>query len=284
MKNWINFSVILISIIVLSCNQKTSISTKPDILSYEEYSQKDIVLPYILNIKKGNKHLIYYGTKHSYNPGDKMFSEIEDLFTNLLPDIAFNEGGNNWPVINDRDSTIKLTGDPGFIRYLSRKNNVPVTSIDPPDSLEYTYLLSKYQIKDILLMYFCRQIEQLQHQGEMTDQEFNEDMSFFIKELKESGMPLSSEQSNIDFIIEYYESFFNRKFIWKEFDPTNYQPIYSKTVLNEIMRESTYFRDRYMVTKIEEALKSNDKVFVVMGGSHLVIQEPVLRHILNQYE
>lgn len=279
-----NYLIALIILFIVSCNQNKKELARPDILSYQDYMEKEIVLPYILNVKKGDKHLIYYGTRHSYNPQDSMFFEIENLFKNLNPDLAFNEGGNDWPVIDDRDSTIILTGDPGFIRYLSRENNVPVTSIEPPDSLEYKYLLSKYQKKDVLLMYFCRQIEQLQHQGAMTDKDFIENMNFFLKEFKSSGMTLSNEEMKIELIIQYYEDFFKTKFIWREFDVTNYQPIYSKTLLNEIMRESTYFRDRFMLDRIEEAFKSNDKIFVVMGGSHLVIQEPVLRYIVEKYE
>ena len=269
--------------LLLSCNSDRNKKARPDILQYEDYNAlKEIHLPYILDIKNNNKHLVYYGAKHSFNPADSMFKEIEKRFNDLKPDIAFNEGGNEWPIINDRDSTIKLTGDPGFIRYLCRKNNVQVVSIDPSERLEYEHLLTKYKKLDVLLMYFCRQIDQLQHQVDISDAFFIKNMNGFLSDLKSQGMPLTVEEIQFNFIKSYYEKFFNLEFNWKEFDPANYQPIYSKTLLNEICRESTYFRDRFIINRIEVTLKTKDKIFVVMGGSHLVIQEPVLRFIMDE--
>lgn len=267
--------------IFLSCGTNENKELRPDIFKYEEYAKREIHLPYILDIKKDNKHLVYYGARHSFNPTDSMFLDIEKRFNDLKPDIAFNEGGNDWPVINGRDSTIKLTGDPGYLRYLCRKNNVQVVSIEPPDSLEYKYMLNKYKKEDVVLMYFCRQIDQLQNQGEFSDNQFEKYMDNYLKDLKNHGMSLSENEINLNFITNYYEKFFKTKFNWKEFDPTNYQPIYSKTLLNEICRESTYFRDRFIIDKIEESIKTKNKIFVVMGGSHLVIEEPVLKYIVN---
>jgi hypothetical protein len=275
------FQIIIPLFLLLACSTNEKKELRPDMLKYEEYVKKEIHLPYILNIKKGNKHLIYYGAKHSFDPTDSMFLDIEKRFNELKPDIAFNEGGNDWPLINDCDSTIKLTGDPGYLRYLCRKNNVQVISIEPPDSLEYKYMLTKYKKIDVVLMYFCRQIGQLQNQGEISDNHFEKYMNRYLQDLKSQGISLSDNEVHLNFITNYYEKFFNTKFNWKEFDPTNYQPIYSKTLLNEICRESTYFRDRFIINKIEETFKTKDKIFVVMGGSHLVIEEPVLRFIIN---
>lgn len=103
-------------------------------------------------------------------------------------------------------------------------------------------------------------------------------MNDFLIGLKERGMPLNNNEGQLNYITNYYESFLNVKFNWREFDPTNYQPIYTKTLLNEICRESAYFRDRFIINKIEEPMMTKDKIFVVMGGSHLVIEEPVLSY------
>lgn len=272
---------IIVILSLYACNTVIKKDIKPDILRYEDYLKKEIHLPYILDLKNKTKHLVYYGAAHSFDPADTMFADIEKRFHNLKPDIVFNEGGDDWPVINHRDSTIRLTGDPGFIRYLCRKNNVPVKSIEPPDSFEYKHLLTKYKKEDIVLMYFCRQIEQLQNQGEISNNYFEKYMDSFISDLKNNGMPLNNDEIKFSFMKNYYEKFFHSKFNWKKFDPTNYQPIYSKTLLNEICRESTYFRDRYIVSIIEETLKIKNKIFVVMGGSHLVIEEPVLRYLMK---
>lgn len=284
MKDLKKIAILLLIINFYACSHNNVKNERPNMLTYDEYLKKDIPLPYKFELIKGNKHLVYYGVKHSNNPNDSMFIDIENTLEKLKPDIAFNEGGNNWPIINNRDSTILLTGDPGFFRFICRKNNIKVTSIEPNDSLEYKYLLSKYKKNDVVLMYFCRQIEQLQHQESFQDNEFNKYMNDFLIGLKHKGMPLLNDEISVDYYIKYFEEFFKTKFNWKNFDPSNYQPIYSKTLLNEIMKESTYFRDRYIINKIEESLETNDKVMVVMGGSHLIIEEPVLRYIMTKYE
>ncbi|MBI4647166.1 MAG: hypothetical protein HY738_11400 [Bacteroidia bacterium] len=250
-------------ICICSCNTQIKKDVKPDILKYEDYLKKEIHLPYVLDLKNETKHLVYYGTEHSFNPSDTMFTDIEKRFTDLRPDIVFNEGGDDWPVINNRDSTIRLTGDP------------------PPDSLEYKYLLSRFKKEDITLMYFCRQIEQLQNQVEISDSNFEKYMNVFFCDLKNNGILLNNDEIKYSYMKNYYEKFFQTILKWKEFDPTNYQPIYSKTLLNEICRESTYFRDRHIVSIIEETLKTKNKIFVVMGGSHLVIEEPALRYLMK---
>jgi hypothetical protein len=80
-----------------------------------------VPLPYILDISNKQKHLIYYGVNHSNNPNDSMFIDIENRFINLKPEIAFNEGGNGYPLFSTRDSAIQLNGDAGFLLYLCSK-------------------------------------------------------------------------------------------------------------------------------------------------------------------
>ncbi len=100
-KNLKKLRLIIPICLLLACSTNKKNELRPDILRYEEYIKKEIHLPYILDIKNGNKHLIYYGVKHSFDPTDSMFIDIEKKFTELKPDIGFNEGGNDWPIIND---------------------------------------------------------------------------------------------------------------------------------------------------------------------------------------
>jgi hypothetical protein len=131
-------------------------------------------------------------------------------------------------------------------------------------------------------MYFVRQIEQLQRQKDITDRYFEGYIQNFLLGLKYKGMPLSNNEVQLNYVQSYYESFFKQKFDWRSFDPTTHWPIYHKTILNNISRESAYFRDKHSVEVIEESLKKYNKVFVVMGGSHLLVQEPVLKFIMRR--
>ncbi|MBC8490036.1 MAG: hypothetical protein H8D45_28805, partial [Bacteroidetes bacterium] len=101
------------------------INEKPHILTFEETEELDFNIPYILDLQKGNKHLVVYGCLHSFNPDDSMFLDIENRFTGLSPDFSLNEGGE-WQIFNTKDETIRKSGEQGFLRFLSIKNGIPV--------------------------------------------------------------------------------------------------------------------------------------------------------------
>lgn len=271
------YSCIFISILsgITSCNNIKENKAKPHILSFSELEKKEYTFPYILDYEKQDKHLLVYGCRHSFNPDDTMLIALENKFQILNPDLALNEGGN-WEIYETRDETILKSGEQGFLRYLCNKNNVPVKSFEPESEKEYKHILSKYSKKDALLMYFCRQITQIQKQQEISN--FQKYMIDFLGHLKQSGFPLKNTKKEFDDLIVNYEQLFNEKFDWKKFNPENVWPIYSNTILNEINKEITEFRDKHIVNLIDKELKNNNKIFVLMGGSHAVKQEPVIKY------
>ncbi len=271
------FSCIFISFLsaITSCNNIKENKEKPHILSFSELEKKEYTFPYILDYEKQDKHLLVYGCHHSFAPDDTMLIDIENKFERLNPDLALNEGGN-WQIYETREETILKSGEQGFLRYLCNKNNVPVKSFEPESEKEYKHILSKYTKKNVLLMYFCRQISQIQRQQEISN--FQEYMIDFLSYLKNSGFPMEEPEYEYDNLIELYEQLFNVKFDWKKFNPENVWPIYSNTILNEINKDITEFRDKHIVNLIDKELKNNNKIFVLMGGSHVVKQEPVIKY------
>ena len=275
-------NLLLVSILVWfgSCKINQESTKGPKLRSYRDKNVTGVRLPYILDISDKTKRLTYFGANHSNNPADTMFDDIERKFTELRPQIAFNEGGN-WPIYNNRDSTIRFSGEPGFLRLLCKINNVRVQSIEPPDSLEVNYLLNRFKREDVLLMYFVRQLDQLIREN-VKDIESEKQIMMFIQTLNRKGFNLTGNERNHKYFISLYENFYQKPFDKKTFDPTTFWPIYDKTLLNKISSESSYFRDRYAIQEIEKALKKYDRVFVIMGGSHLVVQEPILRYLFKK--
>jgi hypothetical protein len=276
--------IILLAVIIVNCCISCGTTNKntkaPELRNYTDKIVSETRLPYVLDISFKAKRLIYYGATHSQNPADTMFDDIERKFHELKPEIAFNEGGN-WPVYNNRDSTIRYSGESGFLRRLCKVKNVLVQSIEPPDSLEVNHLLSKFKREDILLMYFVRQVEQISALS-FIDSEVEINIDRFIRTLKGKGLRLTETELNHRYFVSLYEKFYKKSFDKNTFDPTTYWPIYNKTLLNKISRESSYFRDNYAIKEIEKALEKYDKVFVVMGGSHLLVQEPMLKYIIRK--
>lgn len=56
-----------------------------------------------------------------------------------------------------------------------------------------------------------------------------------------------------------------------------------QTVLNEVARASSNFRDRFIVERIAVGLEKYDRLFVVYGASHALRQEPALRALFSSF-
>jgi len=278
------FLVLIVIVLTIACNNvntenKNQNKIPPKILSFSELEKIDYVLPYILELKNGNKHLAMYGCKHTFNPQDTMLIDIQDKFEKLKPDIALNEGGD-WPIYNSRDETVMKSGEQGFLRFLCEKDSIPVRSFESNPVEEYEYLVSKYKKDDVLLMYFCRQIVQIQRKQDIED--FKEVMTNYLTGLKNSGLPIENPKNEYSKLVENYKHLIKTDLNWKEFNPENVLPVYNNTILNEINRASVNYRDLHIVNEIVTELEKNDKVFVLVGGSHVIKQEALIKYYFDE--
>ena len=255
-------------------------------MSYKEFSEIDnFNLPKILHLNSANREVLYFGTYHSNSVNDSLFTLIEQRFTQFDPTFILHEGGSNWPIFKDRDSTVAQSGEPGFIIHLAKENNIPFESIEPEEELEYGYLLNKFELNWVVLMYMCRQIDNQQRLAKAygtTDEQFVQNMNYFFRMLKDKGLPLNKYQLEFTHWKQVYQEQLEKKLEWRKFDPDIYYPNKYLTKLNEVNRASDEFRNLYMIDKIVSASETYNKVFVLVGGGHLVVQEELLKHKFSQ--
>ena len=255
------YLVIILSLAISSCRD----------------SEKKI--PFTLELQKGRKHLVVYGCRHSFDPKDPMFNDIERRFMDLMPELTLNEGGD-WPVFPGKNETIRKSGEQGFIRFLSLKNGIDVRTFEPSPKKEFDYILSKYDSKEVLLMYFCRQTAQLQNLQEIDN--FKSYMAGFLNKLKKDGFPMGNADHEFDSLIIACEQLFGEKFNWRTFNPENVWPNYNNTFLNEINRDVSKFRDEHIIKLIGIELEKNDNIFVLIGGNHLLEMQEEIRLIFEK--
>lgn len=268
-------SFILVGVCLLGYTAKDR-SLIPKIMTFEQYREIDHQTPYLLHLKgKNGEELIYYGSYHSFDPVDTMFIEIERLFCELKPAVAFNEGGN--PLVEmTKQASIERYGEPGFVRFLGKQHGVAVLNLDPPLQEEINALLTMFSKEDLFLFYCLRQIPTYLKRRDKP--QFEEYMRRFTSRVG-SYLSRKPEEATLEIFQNLFEGFsdikFNIELISYNFtDPTVFE---YKT--NQIARESSYFRDCYMVNRLDEALLKYKKVFAVVGASHVVMQEEALRYI-----
>ena len=281
MRNMIHiYKLLVITIFLLSRSQQEKNQHNNTLTTQksEGESQTAYQFPYILDLTYNEKHLLVYGCYHSFNPDDSIFIDIETRLLDLNPQIVLNEGGD-WQVFETKEETIYKSGEQGFVRFLCCKNNIPVKTFEPKPKREFDFILSKYVRDDVLLMYFCRQISQLQNQQQIED--FKKYMIGYLSYLQKNGFPIDDVDKEYDFLINAYEQLFKEKFDWTKFNPENVWPNYDNTILNRINKEISEFRDISILNTIDAELKSNDKMFVIMGGNHLLKQEEKIKKLFK---
>ena len=247
------------------------------IMGWQEYSRLHPNWPYVVRINSPRTKLVYYGASHTYSPDDPQLIEIEKLWVEFHPELAFNEGGNP-PIEKSRDDAVKKYGEPGLIRFLAHRDHVPVTSIDQSRAEEVAFLLKRFSPERVKLFFILRVVaQQIQnHPNDSLEDELKRVFAIFNDTPGLNVTPAS--------IVEL-ETSYTRTFPnggdYKKASLSWFDPVKSENFLNEISRQLNIYRDQYMVALIARHVMEGQRVFAVVGGTHVVMQESALRKLLR---
>ncbi len=247
-------------------------------LSWSAYSQLDVRWPYIVRVEHpGGGALFYYGAAHSSDPSDAQFEQIQRLWAEFRPDMAFNEGGDP-PTENDLAVAIRRYGEPGLIRYLAARDHVRVRSLEPTREAEAGVLIEEFGAKRARLFYLLRGA--VQYGRFEIKRTLEEEMARWLEYYGGiqglEGPPRSIAETEVVFdqLIPGNRGLAATDASW-------FDPVQSHNVLNDISRFLSEYRDRFMVDLLVGEVLKGKKVFAVVGGSHVVMQEPAIRSALR---
>ncbi len=297
-------AVILLSLLDMSIENIENKTHKEDavytaqklILSDEQYRahpfahNEDPHASYVFEITQGGTHLVFFGSPHTNQEGDSIFTDIQKAFEKEKPDKVYVEG---MPSINSKKDevrsigkTMSLTdtikhGENTYTLKLAIDAGVDFESPEPELKDEITYLEQHgYDKRDIFDFYISRQIFQYQREySERSVLALSQYLAPYIEQVQKNSDLTHAECaeiiqtifSEIDLDSDIYE---------KKTDPIFWEGnIRTKT--NEISHDSSQFRDEYIVARIAEGLKKYDRVFIVYGAGHAVKQEPALRALMQ---
>ena len=282
--------LIFVSIIgiIAGCNSSQPVRTEDyKFISYLEIKVDSMgklpEIPYVVDLHKGNKHLIVIGTLHSRDTNNLMFAEIEKIFKTFKPEVAINEGGQVKKTYTDRNSAIVKNGELGLLKFLCDKQGIKMINGDMPDEKEF-YQLSEIYSKDEALLFFAseRFVLPYTYWGENGNLDSLYKSDFIEGYLEPCGIKLKPEEKQFSYYKGLYKKYFNKEFNIDSICSDDFSPIRKTNYFCEVARKSKELRDRYLLQKIEEQLIHHDKVLVVYGGWHVLAIEPALTQIINQ--
>ncbi len=243
--------------------------------------------PYILEFKNGKKQIVFCGVEHLTNDSDisnPLFTTIEKEFFEVTPNIAINEGGDiSGKVYASKQEAISRDGEIGLTKILCDSLKIHTVNGDPAVATEFAELLKRYS-KGELLAYIVteRLMWGLKGQDITDNEEIAQKYSDFIQQyiIKQGRVALGKEEQSFDFYRSQYERLLKRPFSLAELEPTN--PFKPKEKFQEIGRASKEIRDQFLLKTIDRLLDSNNTVFVVFGGWHLLACRPGLEEIIRR--
>lgn len=291
-------SFIFIVVLFSACNnaaphQKTSNDTT---YIYPTVSYLDIKLdaagrlpsnPYIATFENGNKKIVFCAVNHLTDDtdiGNPMFAKIEEAFFDFKPDIAINEGGDisNKTYASKREALLQ-DGEIGLTKILCDSLKIKTIDGDPTVGLEFKELLKTFSKGEFLAYIVTERLMWGLKGQNITDsiaieKKYDEFIQNYI--LKKGGIVLTKAEQAFSFYTSNYKQLLKRPFNISELEPTN--PFDPVGEFQKIGRVSKEIRDQFLLQTVDKLLDSNDKVFIVFGGWHLLTCKPGLEVIINR--
>ncbi|MAZ29830.1 hypothetical protein CL655_00930 [bacterium] len=266
------------------------------VLTPEQYARTRHDTPYLYTLGSGEDALTFVGARHSNDPYDKLFSIIPEHFDSFKPDVVAVEGVQSMSGAAGterfiagltRQEAITRGGESIFTIKHALEQGVPWFCPEPSDAALMRHLvLHFYDRETLVAWYVLRLLGQYHRRAEnmpfvayvapflsyLEQATSWSDVSFTYNQALETAAAVLSQEPNLynaDRAIEYTDPipWSNR---WEQ-----------QTVFNEITRTALAFRDRHIIKRISDELLRGQRVLVVYGAGHAVMQEPAYRLLLN---
>lgn len=263
------------------------------ILTPQEYAQRNYKIPYILKLQNSRQGIFFYGCKHSHNPKNQQFQEIERLLEECIRKYGSEKmvvmiENATPPIEESREQMIKKYGESGLTAYLGNKHHLTSECPEQPTVKLNQFVLEKgFAKNDLMLWIFLNKLWFVSATQPIT----NEGITNIIDVLKKNGnirledwMPKFQrrvyELINKKLIPEKIEDLMHTKMNREEIKNLQ-DPFRKGTVLNDIGSLLNHARDRYIANHFLHLLNKRKTVFAVFGWNHVVALEQFLRQRMD---
>lgn len=263
---------ICLMLLLVATTLAGSKNSEENILTYKQYASIQHKSPYILEFKIGSGALLFYGAEHTGDPKDPQIADIERRWVVFHPTVAYNEGGNP-PTLDKRDEAVHEYAEPGLLRFLAGRDQVPVATFEPSFDDEVSYAVKTYSPLQVKVFYTLRQVTEARVAVGSTslDERIKEWLSGY---LPDHG--LKNAPNTLDEFTVACKNLFPELGDWRRVSEDWFDPTQSGHYTNELANDTGVFRDKYIFRVLVNRARRGDRVFAVIGSSHVVVQEPAL--------
>ena len=246
-------------------------SAASHILSFAEYAAIRHPTPYLVDVIRDGRRLLLFGGRHSSDPSDPMFGQIESVFAELAPTFALHEG--TPPAVEpEREIAIRRHGEAGLVRHLAARAGIETASMDVPLVDEARRLVREVSRGDALVYLVLRQLASFNRKTARMD--FDRYFADFFALIGPGlgvpvGWPLVERE---------HARLLKRPLVPRAITACETDPMRDELPTQRLSRLSNQLRDQHMLERLLAAHAEHPRVFATVGVSHAVMLEPALRH------
>ncbi len=246
------------------------------ILSFAEYAAIRHATPYVVDVAGDRSRLLLFGGRHSSDPADPMFDQIEAAFVQLAPGFALHEG-TPPAVETDREIAIRRHGEAGLIRHLAARIGIDTGSMDIPLAKEARLLRRAIGPSEALVFLVVRQLASFNRKTARMDFD-----GYFAEFFAHIAPALELATIDWPLIEAEHRRVLGRPLAPRRVTAIETDPRYDDLPTQRIARWSNRRRDEYMLGRLLAALAEHERVFATVGVSHAVMLEPALRAAIEK--
>jgi hypothetical protein len=218
-----------------------------------------------------------FGAQHTNDPSHPQLGEVERLWREFRPQVAFSEGGIR-PAARSLDDAVTRFGEAGLLRLLADRDHVALRNLEPQEDEEAAVLAPQFQPGQVKLFYVLRNISS----GAPADGRSLEERRRAALESARQRQRLSGPPNSLKELDAAAARLLPELMDWHSIPRSWFDPTRAETFLNEIARRSSDYRNCYMIPLVVQAVREGKRVSVVVGGTHVVMQEEALRSALSR--
>jgi len=245
------------------------------ILTFAEYAAIRHTTPYVVEVERGPSRLLVFGGRHSSDPADPMFDQIESAFRTLAPTFALHEG-TPPQVETDREIAIRRHGEAGLVRHLAARAGIDTASMDIPLAEEARLLRRRIGRSKALVFLVVRQLASFNRKTARMDFD-----GYFGEFFARIAPALELAAINWPLVEAEHLRVLGQPLSARGVTAIETDPLYDDLPTQRIARWSNRLRDTHMVRRLLAALAEHERVFATVGVTHAVMLEPALRAVIE---
>jgi hypothetical protein len=244
--------------------------------------------PYVFSLYNNKKQLLtFFGTEHSSDIKNKQWKVLEKEWQEFIKNtqsekrVVFLEG--NFRLVSDQNyldkngkiislEVVQKYCELGAWSYFSQNDKKEMVFVDPKFNDEAEYLLKRFDETVVEYYFFARYFSSYINKKDIT----------FDEALRQAVATTSETYRSFSNMVDYYKKI-HRQFFNHELDKSQIEnvrnaswPIRYDCPSNEVARQSSVFRNKYILKQIKEYWEQGKSIFVLFGAGHAVAQKPVL--------